>query len=86
MDMRLDKRIAPRRNTMILATIVFNGGLSKMDCVIRNLSTSGAKLEVPVVKVLPQTFDLIVPRHKPMHCTVAWRAMRELGVAFSEPW
>jgi len=86
MELRAEKRIAPRRNTMILATIVFGGGLSRMDCVIRNLSSSGAKLEVPVVKVLPQQFDLMVPNHKTKQCRVAWRSIRELGVEFSEPW
>jgi hypothetical protein len=57
-----------------------------MDCVIRNLSDSGAKLEVPTVKALPQSFDLMVPGHRPQHCRVAWRSLREVGVAFAEPW
>lgn len=82
MDIRLEKRLQPRRNTMIVATIVFDGGNSRIDCVIRNLSEGGAKIEVPSARIVPQTFDLMVPGHRPQHCRVAWRALRELGVQF----
>ena len=82
MDLRLEKRLSPRRNTMIRATIVFGGGRTKLECIIRDLSTGGAKLEVASVKSIPQSFDLIVPRHRPHHCQVRWRALKELGVQF----
>lgn len=82
MDLTLEKRIAPRRNTTIPAVIVFNAGQSRMECVIRNLSDTGAKLEVSSVKAIPQTFDLMVPRHRPQSCRVAWRSIRELGIEF----
>jgi len=77
-----EKRLQPRRNTMIIATIVFDGGRTRLDCVIRNLSEGGAKLEFPTVRGVPQSFDLIVPGHRPYHCRVAWRALKELGVQF----
>lgn len=82
MDIRLDKRLAPRRNTMIRAQIVFGGGNRRVDCVIRNLSDGGAKLEVNSVGSIPQTFDLVAPDHRPHACRVAWRALKELGVQF----
>lgn len=67
---------------MIEAWIVFDGGRSQIACIIRNLSDGGAKLEVARVAGIPQTFDLIVPAHRPQPCRVAWRALRELGVQF----
>ena len=82
MDSYNEKRIAPRRSTMIPAIIIYNAGQSRMECVIRNLSDTGAKIEVSSVKSIPQAFDLMVPRHRPQSCRVAWRAMRELGVEF----
>ncbi len=82
MDIRLEKRLQPRRNTMIVATLVFDGGNSRMDCVIRNLSEGGAKIEVASARNVPNTFDLMVPGHRPQACRVAWRALRELGVQF----
>ena len=69
---------------MIVATIVFDGGRTRLDCVIRDLSDGGAKLQVATVKGIPQSFDLIVPRHRPHHCRVAWRALKEMGVQFIE--
>lgn len=80
--LRRENRLTPRRNTMIEATIVFGGGQKKVPCIIRNLSAGGAKLEVAKVAGIPQTFDLLVPRQQPHHCRVAWRALKELGVAF----
>jgi hypothetical protein len=82
-DIRLEKRLAPRRNTIIPATLVFNAGRSKTDCIIRNLSETGAKLEVRVpVASVPNTFDLIAPGHRPHPCRVVWRTLKELGVQF----
>jgi hypothetical protein len=82
LDIRLEKRLSPRRNTMIGATIVFAGGKRRLDCVIRNLSDGGAKIEVASVKDVPASFDLLVPKHRPQHCRVMWRALREIGVQF----
>lgn len=86
MDTRLEKRVAPRRNTMIEATIVFDGGRSRVPCIIRNLSESGAKLEVATgVSRIPRTFDLVVAKVRPQACVVVWRTLRELGVQFQDP-
>ena len=82
MDIRLEKRLSPRRNTMIEATIVFDGGRTRMRCIIRNLSETGAKLEVASVTRIPRTFDLVVDKVRPQPCVVVWRAVKELGVQF----
>ena len=82
MDLRLEKRISPRRNTMISAHIVFEGGRRQIECVIRNLSDGGAKLEVASVRGIPDQFQLLVPQHRPQQCRVVWRAVREMGVQF----
>jgi hypothetical protein len=79
---RRENRLQPRRNTMIVATAVFDGGRTRLDCVIRNLSEGGAKLEFATVRGIPQSFDLLVPGHRPHHCRVAWRALKELGMQF----
>jgi hypothetical protein len=76
----LERRIAPRRNTYIEATISM--GFSSIACVVRNVSETGAKLEVSKVTGIPDRFDLIVPRHRPQPCRVVWRAMKELGVEY----
>ena len=76
----LERRIAPRRNTFIQATIAM--GFTTMPCIVRNVSETGAKLEVGRVNGIPDRFDLIVPGHRPQPCRVAWRALKEIGVEY----
>jgi len=77
---QLDRRIAPRRNTNIQATISF--GKTSVPCIIRNLSDTGAKLEVARVAGIPDVILLHAPGHRPQTCRVAWRALKELGVEY----
>lgn len=69
---------------MIEATIVFDGGRTKMPGIIRNLSETGAKIEVALVSRIPRTFDLVVPNAQPQPCLVVWRSMKEMGVQFQD--
>ena len=82
MPIRPEWRLAPRRNTSIQASIVFDGGRATRNCVIRNVSESGAKLELATVAGVPDTFDLLIPGHPPQPCRVTWRALKEMGVAY----
>ncbi len=82
--LRPDKRLAPRRNTLLPALIVYGSGQLKTECFIRNLSSSGAKLELHgSVGAIPNSFDLITAGHRPHACRVVWRSLKELGVQFS---
>lgn len=76
----LERRIAPRRNTYIQASIAM--GFASVPCIVRNVSDTGAKLEVARVGGIPDRFDLIVPGHRPQPCRVVWRALKELGVEY----
>jgi len=78
----LERRIAPRRNTVLPATIVFNGGRTVLSCIIRNVSETGAKLQVSSVAAIPVSFDLLVDGHRPHACRVVWRSLKEIGVAY----
>lgn len=80
MDMRLEKRLAPRRNTLIPAQIIFDD--QRVNCIIRNISDGGTKLELPGAGHLPRYFLLSAPGFEPHGCRVAWHALREVGVQF----
>lgn len=82
MDIRLEKRLSPRRNVVLPAMVVFDGGRTKVRCTIRNISETGAKLEVASVANIPRTFDLVVENIPPQPCFVVWRSLKELGVQF----
>lgn len=76
----MEKRLAPRRNTSIVAQITYGG--QEQYCIIRNVSDTGAKLELKSVGQVPNSFQLRAPGYQPHACQIVWRAMREVGVQF----
>lgn len=77
---RRDLRLSPRRSAFIAAKIQY--GANSTDCVIRNISDTGAKIELGGVGKVPNTMKLIVDGHNPLACRVVWRTIREMGVQF----
>jgi hypothetical protein len=79
---RSENRQDLRRSTLKGGRIVFNAGRSTIDCRVRNLSSSGAKLQVTSVVGIPDTFDLLLEGATRQPCRVVWRTLKELGVQF----
>jgi PilZ domain len=80
--MAVDRRIAaPRHRVLKSGTIEFGG--SAIDCIVRNVSTNGAALDVATPVGIPTTFSLAIPRDG-LHfaCRVLWRKERRIGVKF----
>ena len=76
-----NKRAAPRQRVLKAGTIEFNGGA--IDCVVRNLSQTGAALEVASPVGIPDQFNLLISgEHTGYRCQVAWRKEKRIGVAF----
>ena len=62
-------------------TIEFGGG--GIDCTVRNLSQTGAALDVASPMGIPENFTLLVPSDgKQFDCRVVWRKERRIGVVF----
>jgi hypothetical protein len=74
-----DRRQAPRSRTLRAGCIQWGNGHAAK-CIIRNLSESGAQLEVrdPV----PKTFELIIGNQMSGSCCVVWRKESQIGVKF----
>ena len=73
-------RIAPRRRVLKAGSSVFGG--SAIDCTVRNLSETGAALEVVTPLFIPDRFTLIVLTDKwKRPCHIVWRKERRIGVA-----
>jgi hypothetical protein len=66
---------------MKVAKIEF-GGIA-IDCTVRDLSITGAALDVPSQIGIPAKFTLVMPDDR-LHlpCHVVWRRDFRLGVAF----
>lgn len=78
----VDTRIAPRLRVKKAAKIDFGG--DKIACTIRDLSTTGAALELNEMNSrIPEAFTLVVPEDGlKLPCHVVWRKDFRMGVAF----
>jgi hypothetical protein len=75
------QRRAPRKTVLMSGAIEFAGGT--MNCLVRNISISGAALDVGNPLDIPERFDLVFKAdgtHIPCH--VIWRQAEQIGVAF----
>jgi hypothetical protein len=77
----IENRAAPRHRVLKRGSITFNGG--GIDCTVRNLSSSGAGLDVASPVGLPQSFTLVIEAdHFMRRCHPVWRSEKRIGVAF----
>ena len=78
----VETRIAPRYRLSKPATIECGG--ETIFCTIRDLSLTGAALEVSDQNKIPATFTLIVPEDGlKLQCDVVRRSGFRIGVAFN---
>jgi hypothetical protein len=77
-----EKRQAPRRRTLKGGSILF-GVAPVIDCVIRNMSDTGAQLAVDSPVGIPDEFTLLIrPELIKRNCRVAWRKGNRIGIRF----
>lgn len=78
-----NKRGAARVRTLKGATILLPNRMSTFECTVRNLSATGACLELASTLGIPQRFTLRMKDGSADHeVMVAWRTDRRLGVQF----
>ena len=76
------ERQSQRLRTLKGGSIVF-GHASGIDCVIRNMSQTGACLEIASPMGIPDDFILLIkPEIVKRNCRVAWRSAAKIGVSF----
>jgi hypothetical protein len=77
----MERRAAPRQWVLRAATIEFDG--RSIDCVVRNISATGAAFDVsgPIPPMITLNF---VTSRKRQHCFIVWRQQRRVGVAFDK--
>ena len=72
-----------RQRTFLKGRILFNKGASSMDCLVRDMSASGARLALSETTTLPESFDLYIPqKEKTYRSTLAWRRADGVGITF----
>jgi len=79
----LDRRRERRGRTYLGGQVAFNNRWCTIDCLVRNMSQSGAKIEFPHPVLLPSEFDLIITQKgnsRPVR--IVWRQATALGISF----
>jgi PilZ domain-containing protein len=80
--MMIEKRVTPRHRVLKHGVLAFDGGGS-VDCMVRNVSSKGARLDVASPIGLPQDFTLVIETdHFRRHCHAVWGHDKRLGVTF----
>jgi hypothetical protein len=75
-----DRRESPRRKILKVGRTYWPNGDS-IECSVRNLSESGAQLEVR--GTIPNTFDLVIGDDQfRRSCSVVWRNSERVGIRF----
>jgi len=76
-----EQRDATRRRTFKAGTIEFGGG--GIDCIVKNLSETGAQLEVVSPLYIPDRFTLFILSDQfKQPCRVVWKREKRMGVRF----
>ena len=76
-----DKRNIFRKRVLKNAQIILSDKAPKLDCAVRNLSDTGACLEVSTTYGIPANFDVIIEGVR-RSCRSVWRTDTKLGVTF----
>lgn len=76
-----NRRQAPRRRSFLRGKIVYGGGGYSVDCTIRDVSATGARISLPNGQGVPKKFFLLDMKNRVAHeVEVRWRAGVEIGV------
>jgi hypothetical protein len=78
-----EARKSERLKSLLRARIIFNNGSSTIDCLIKNVSAEGMRLELDESLSVPGEFDLDVPhKGRTYRARLVWRGPGMIGVAF----
>lgn len=76
-----EHREAERRRVLKSGKILLSGG-GAIDCTVRNLSQTGAALEVVTPIGIPERFALAIEPGQTLTCEVVRRTERRIGIRF----
>jgi hypothetical protein len=79
----VESRAAQRHRVLKVGLIEFSAG-GAIPCAVKNLSASGAALEVESAMDIPNRLTLAIPPEPiKRQCRVVWRNQKRIGVTFS---
>jgi hypothetical protein len=78
-----EARRSDRARALLGARIILNNHQSTIECQVRNISATGAKLVIANSISVPDEFEIQIPQKgRAFNAQVVWRTARETGVRF----
>ena len=82
-DQMSEKRQAPRQKSFLRGLVYFSNSPSGTDCLVRDISESGARLKFSAPPTATENLELHIPvKGQTLHARVQWRDGDEIGIAF----
>lgn len=80
-----ERRIASRQKSFLQGRIFYNNRRSSIDCLVRDVSDTGAKLKLSEEVIVPEVMELYISNKDEFRrARVQWRYRGEVGVAFGD--
>ncbi len=80
-----ERRRETRRKSLLRGRILFNNRRSAVDCLIRDISATGARLIFSDAVSVPDIVDVYIPqKEQTLRAQVQWRHGDEVGVEFPD--
>ncbi len=76
-----EKRGIFRKRILKTAQIILSEKAPKLDCAVRNLSQTGACLQVSTTYGIPANFEVVIEGVR-RACRSVWRTDTKLGITF----
>jgi hypothetical protein len=77
----VENRRAARQRVLKTGYIVISDKAPKIECTVRNISETGASLQVSTTLGIPKNFVFIIDGVR-RHCRSVWRTGIKIGIAF----
>lgn len=77
-----ERRVAPRMRTLKRARVLFNNRFSTIDCIVRNVSHTGALLTVDTAVHLPKEFEIAIGEEPIRPAKLVYRREMFAGIRF----
>ncbi len=80
-----ERRVDHRARVLLAGRVIVGDCLTSIDCVIRNLSVSGAQVRIPSYQQLPPDIRLLlISEGLLFDATIVWRVGDKIGVFFRD--
>jgi hypothetical protein len=81
----MSERRRNQRSRVLKGAKIVVGATSLLDCVVRNLTNDGARVEIPNTVNLPEDVAITFDGGRTCRpCRVAWRTLNETGLEFTD--